>query len=59
MKAENNKTRAQEGNIKDSNEGVSSSSTVFLNIASPFCTMVLVVNLFEWGIVCKLLNENN
>lgn len=40
------------------NEEGSSSAGVPFNFVSPFCTMV-IVNIFEWGIVCKPLNENN
>lgn len=59
MKIENIKTKAPRKNNKIINEGGSSSAGVPLNFAFPFCTMVIVVNLFEWGIVCKPLNKNN
>lgn len=59
MKIENNKTEAARGSKLSINIGCHSSAGVPLNFAFPFCTMVIVVNLFEWGIACKPLNKNN
>lgn len=59
MKIENNKTEAAKGSKISINIGGPSSAGVPLNFSSPFCTMVVVVNLFEWRLVCEPLNKNN
>lgn len=59
MLIENNKTEAPRGSKKSINIGGSSSAGVRLIFSSPFCTMVVVVNLFEWRLVFEPLNKNN
>lgn len=59
MLIKDNTTTAPRGSKNIINEEGSSSAGVPLNFSSPFFAMVVVVNLFEWGIVCKPLNENN
>lgn len=59
MKIENNKTDAAKGSKISINIGGPSSAGVPLNFSSPFCTMVVVVNLFEWRLVCEPLYKNN